>query len=269
MQEQQKIKYCALGDSITYGFIPRNYPGYPGQLRSYAELAAEKLETSLNLRTCKVEFYNFGISDSTIANLQGHDPMCLRFAEMPDDADIITVMGGTNDVRCGVPLGKMSDRCNTTFYGALHTLYQGLYTKYIGNVEPSVGAKKRIIILTPPKLLDADKSSLPNTPENNAQTLFQWNEWLDAIKEVAAFYSFPVLDMHNLSGINPHLNRTIKGYEDGYYGNYNPYITDGTHPTQEGAEMMARVLAEFLAKTWIEPFGRTWVEPLAETCTRT
>ena len=243
MSEERKIKYCALGDSITYGFIPRNYPGYPGQLKSYAALAAQKLE---KLSGSKVEFCNFGISDSTIANLPENTPMCIRYAEMPDDADIITVMGGTNDVRCGVPLGKMSDRCNTTFYGALHTLLQGLYTKYIGDAEPSVGAKRKIVILTPIKLLDAEKSHLLNTPENNADALFKWESWINAIKEVAAFYSLPVLDMHNLSGINPHLNRTIKGFEDGYFGNYNPYITDGTHPTQEGAEMMAQALAKML-----------------------
>ena len=243
MSEEKKIKYCALGDSITYGFIPRNYPGYPGQLKSYAALAAQKLE---KLSGSKVEFCNFGISDSTIANLPENTPMCIRYAEMPDDADIITVMGGTNDVRCGVPLGKMSDRCNTTFYGALHTLLQGLYTKYIGDAEPSVGAKRKIVILTPIKLLNAEKSHLPNTSENNADALFKWESWINAIKEVAAFYSLPVLDMHNLSGINPHLNRTIKGFEDGYFGNYNPYITDGTHPTQEGAEMMAQALAKML-----------------------
>ena len=243
MSEERKIKYCALGDSITYGFIPRNYPGYPGQLKSYAVLAAQKLE---KLSGSKVEFCNFGISDSTIANLPENTPMCIRYAEMPDDADIITVMGGTNDVRCGVPLGKMSDRCDTTFYGALHTLLQGLYTKYIGDAEPSVGAKRKIVILTPIKLLNAEKSHLPNTPENNADALFKWESWINAIKEVAAFYSLPVLDMHNLSGINPHLNRTIKGFEDGYFGNYNPYITDGTHPTQEGAEMMAQALAKML-----------------------
>ena len=54
---------------------------------------------------------------------------------MADDADIITVMGGTNDVRLGVPLGKMEDRTPNTFYGALHTLMQGLYTKYIAPQE--------------------------------------------------------------------------------------------------------------------------------------
>jgi lysophospholipase L1-like esterase len=95
-------------------------------------------------------------------------------------------------------------------------------------------------------LLNAEKSHLPNTPENNSQALYQWDEWIAAIKEVAAYYNLPVVDMHNLSGINPHENRIIKGTHPEYTGYYNPYITDGTHPTQEGAQLMANTLVEFL-----------------------
>ena len=246
---KKRLKYCALGDSITFGFIPRNYPGHPGQLESYAALAAKMLD---------MEFENHGISDSTIANLPENTPMCIRYREMADDADIITVMGGTNDVRLGVPHGKMEDRTPDTFYGALHTLMQGLYTKYIVPQEQQApfseataemarkGQYKKIVILTPIKLLDAEKSHLPNTPQDNANVLYQWDGWIEAIKEVARFYSFPVFDMHNLSGITPHISRTVKGTHEEYNGNYNPYITDGTHPTQEGAQMMANALAGFL-----------------------
>jgi lysophospholipase L1-like esterase len=155
-------------------------------------------------------------------------------------------MGGTNDVRNGIPLGTMNDRDNSTYYGALHVLMQGLYTKHIAGVDSNVGKTKKIVILTPIKLLDADKSNLENTIQNNSDVLYKWDEWINAVKEVAAFYSFPVLDMYNLSGINPHLNRTLKGNQDGYNGYYNPYITDGTHPTQEGAEIMSDVLVGFL-----------------------
>lgn len=233
----QGLKYCALGDSITYGYIPRNYPGYPGQLKSFAELTAEKLGMS---------FLNFGIRGSTVAQHPSRNPMSVRYVDIPDDIDVITVMGGTNDVRNGIELGQMSDRTNTTYYGALHVLFQGLYTKFIAGVDPEIGKKKKIIILTPIKLLDSDKSDLPNTIENNANVLFEWSAWINAVKEVAAFYSFPVLDFYNLSGINPHLDRTVVGTEPGYTGNYNPYITDGTHPTQEGAEIMADVLIGFM-----------------------
>ena len=234
--EYKGLTYCALGDSITYGYIPRNYPGFPGQLASYANLTARKLG---------MKFINYGISGSSVANLSGRSPMCLRYVDMPDIADVITVMGGTNDVRNGVSLGNMSDRGINTYYGALHTLIGGLYTKYIAN-NVDEGKKKKIVILTPIKLLDKNKSSLPNTIENNANVLENWDDWINAVKEVAAFYSLPCLDMYNLSNINPHINRTVTGYTEGYMGYYNPYITDGTHPTQEGAEMMSDVLVGFL-----------------------
>lgn len=251
----KRLKYCALGDSITFGFIPRNYPGHPGQLESYAALTAKMLD---------MEFENYGISDSTIANKPENTPMCFRYAEMPDNADVITVMGGTNDVRQGIPLGKMEDREPSTFYGGLHTLMQGLYSKYIAPQEQRTtfteataamarkGQYKKIVILTPIKLLDAEKSHLENTVENNANVLYRWDEWIQAIKEVAAFYSFPVFDMYNLSGITPHLSRCIKGTHPEYTGNYNPYITDGTHPTQEGAQMMANALTGYL-KSLLQP----------------
>lgn len=229
------MKYCALGDSITFGFIPRNYPGYPGQLKSYAALVAEKLG---------MEFCNHGISDSTIANLAGHDPMCLRYVQMENDADLVTVMGGTNDVRCNVPLGTMSDRDNTTFYGGLHQLLGGLCQKYSFPQNTTT----KIVVLTPIKLLDASKSWQPDSAEANADALYKWDEWLEAIREVAAFYKIPVCDLYNTSGINPHLERTVKGYEEEYNGYYNPFITDGTHPTQEGAELMAQAIVSFLKK---------------------
>lgn len=236
------LKYCALGDSITYGFIPRNYAGYPGQLDSYAKLCAEYFG---------FEFENWGVSGSTVAQVDPDDadyrnPMVNRYYNMPNDADIITVMGGTNDIRQGVPLGTMADRTKFTFYGALHTLFQGLYTKYIGGVTPSTGKKKVIAVITPIKLLDASKSHLANSVENNADILQpDFDLWVYAIKEVAAFYSFPVLDFYNISGINPHLDRTLVGTESGYTGNYNNYITDGTHPTQEGQDILARVAIQF------------------------
>ena len=236
--EQFKGKiFAAIGDSITNGFIPRNTAGYPGTLKSFTKLTAWKLG---------MKYLNYGIDGSTVAYHASRNPMSVRYADMSNDADIINVLGGTNDVRNGIELGTMSDRTNTTFYGALHVLFQGLYTKYVAGVSTATGKKKKIIICTPIKLLDPDKASLSNTVANNATALYQWDAWISAVKEVAAFYSLPVLDFYNLSGINPHLDRTVVGTESGYTGNYNPYITDGTHPTQEGAEIMAGVYEGFI-----------------------
>ena len=226
------LKYAALGDSITYGYVPRNTFGYPGQLKSYADLTAMRLGMT---------FENFGISGSTLAYHQTRDPMSRRFNSLPDDADIITVMGGTNDIRNGIQLGTMADRTDATYYGALHVVLGGLYKKYMIDQGTSTGRKKRIVALTPIKLLAESAAESGGTG-----TLVDFEPWINAVKEVAAYYSIPCLDFYHLSGINPHVNETVKGTVTGYTGYYNPYITDGTHPTRDGAEIMAEVLCAFL-----------------------
>ena len=168
--------------------------------------------------------------------------MCERIAALPDDADIITVMGGTNDIRNGVSLGMMSDRTSETFYGALHIMMSALYEKYMVNQFGKDGKRAKIIICTPIKLLDASSAKQNETDGK----LVALEPWVDAIKEVANYYSFPVLDLYNLSGINPHIHRIVKGTDVDYNGYYNPYITDGTHPTNEGAKLMADCLISFL-----------------------
>lgn len=231
------LTMASLGDSITYGFIPRNTTGSGGQLNSFAKLAAQRLGMT---------WLNYGISGCYVTDNNGSaNSMCNRVSSMVD-ADIITFMGGTNDIRNNIPLGTMASRDKTTWYGALHSVMQQLYTKYIGGVSVATGKTKKVIVCTPIKLLDPSKSSQSNTVANNAGVLYDWGGFIDAIKEVAAFYSLPVLDFYNLSGINPHLDRTVHGSETNYTGYYNPYITDGTHPTQEGHEMMADVLVGFL-----------------------
>jgi lysophospholipase L1-like esterase len=225
-------KYAALGDSITYGYIPRNYTGYPGQLNSYAKLTAEKLGMT---------FENYGISGSTLAYHSSRNPMSRRYQNLPDDADLITVMGGTNDIRNGIQLGTMADRTDATYYGALHVILGGLYKKYMIDQGVEVGKTKTIVVLTPIKLLASSSST-----QGGTGTLVRFDPWIAAVKEVAAYYSIPCFDFYNLSGINPHLDETIHGWQDGYTGYYNPYITDGTHPTQEGAEIMAEAFSEFL-----------------------
>lgn len=219
---------AALGDSITYGFIPRNYPGYPGQLSSYAAVMAG---------TLGMTFLNYGISGSTLGNLGTgqRSPFTTRYQNMSNDADLIVVMGGTNDFRNGVPLGTMSDRTDLSYYGALHVLCEGLIDKYYQAQGTEIGKQKQIVFMTPIK-----------NANNDGVLAVALESYCEAVKEVCAYYSIPVLDLYNESGITPHILRTVQGTDEGYTGMYNPYITDGTHPTQEGQDKMANIVMGFV-----------------------
>ena len=222
-------KIVAIGDSITYGFIPRNVPEYPGQLNSYLPLIAESLGSS---------FVNYGISGSTLGSdgTDNRQPFTRRYDLMDDDADLVIVMGGTNDFRNNVPIGTMSDRTDLSFYGALHVLCEGLIDKYYNQQGVDLGKSKQIMFMTPLKIITQDTGVLDTAI----------NPYVEAVKEVCDYYSIPVFDLHNLSGITPHILQTVTGTEPGYTGNYNPYITDGTHPTQQGHEKMAGNIAGFI-----------------------
>ena len=225
-------EWAGLGDSITYGFIPRNYTGYPGQLLSYLPLTCAKMGMTAK---------NYGISGSTIAYHSTRNPMCVRYSEMTDDADIITVMGGTNDIRNGIQLGTINDNTNETFYGALKILAQGLYDKYYINQGTEKGKNKHIIFFTPLKLLKNSSNTIGGTGTN-----YDLEPWCNAIKEVAKMFGFPVIDLQNISQLNPALSQNIQGNTETYTGTYNPYMTDGTHPTQEGHEILASIIKNYI-----------------------
>lgn len=225
-------KIGAIGDSITWGFTPRNDPngGTTGaQLSSWLVLAAQKLGMTA---------FNYGISGSTLgANSAGaNSPFSRRYQNMIDDLDVICVMGGTNDVRKGVPIGTMADRVDTTYYGALHVICQGLIDKYYVNQGTELGKSKQIILMTPIKLQVGGGTALDTALE----------PYVQAVKDVGAYYSIPVFDTYNLGGITPHISQTVQGTEAGYTQMYNIYITDGTHPTQQGHEKMATIFSGFL-----------------------
>ena len=228
-------KLCALGDSITHGFPPRNNPDGSSYIKSFTKLTAERLG---------MDYVDYGVDGSTLA-YSNKSPMCVRYTAMPDDADLVCVMGGTNDVRDGISLGAFTDRINTTFYGALHILLGGLYKKYFIDQGVDVGKTKKIVICVPPKLL-----SSPSETEGGEGTLLNMDGFCTAIKEVAAYYSIPVFDFQNLSYFNPHLDETLLGVKsDGVtQAYYNPYVPDGTHPRQQMAEIMCDSFIGFLKK---------------------
>lgn len=190
------LKYAYLGDSITAGYGANNI-GY-GDIISAA---------------CGLTGVNHGLSGSRIIQSASEtEAMCVRYLTMPDDADIVTVCGGTNDAGNFLTLGVMADRVKTTFYGACHVLFAGLIAKYPG---------KRIGVMTP----------LSKEIGSKTTTL----TYVNAIKEVAAYYSLPVLDLWNAGGLDPNIAE-IK----------TSFVPDGLHPNAAGQAVMARRILKFI-----------------------
>ena len=139
---------------------------------------------------------------------------------MDDTADAVVVFGGTNDYGHGdAPIGCFTDRCPTTFYGACHYLFSGLIKKYLG---------KPVVVMTP--LHRGVESRIMET--GNAVTL---KEYVGIIREVAEYYSLPVLDLYASSGLQPEIEEIQENF-----------IPDGLHPNDAGQIILANKVAKFI-----------------------
>ncbi|MBQ9007756.1 MAG: SGNH/GDSL hydrolase family protein [Clostridia bacterium] len=175
---------------------------------------------------------NYGIGGSRIARqiTVTDDRMdrdyCMRYLEMDRDADAVVVFGGTNDYGHGeAPIGTFADRTPSTFYGACHTLMDGLLTLYSG---------RPILILTPLRRVDE------NNPEGDGSgRKLNAHEPLrvyrDILLETAFYYSLPVLDLYATSGIQPENERVRR-----------ELLPDGLHPSDAGHALLARRIGEAL-----------------------
>ena len=210
-----------LGDSITQGV------GASSEETIYH--AVLKREAKLK------EVRNYGISGTRFAlQKEGHpqwikdeyidtNSFSERFEQMDDDADIVVVFGGTNDFGHGdAPLGGFSDRTPDTFYGACHYLFSGLIKKYLG---------KPIVIMTP---LHRTHETL-NTGKVKEHGYGTLKDYVNIIREVAEYYSLPVLDLFATSGMQPAIPEVM-----------NKYIPDGVHPSDDGHAVIAQKLKTFL-----------------------
>ena len=205
----QGLKINFLGDSITEGY------GTSCSNAIYHSI----LKKNANLGEAR----NYGITGTRFAKQQGEDDNGLSFSErfykMNDDADIVIVFGGTNDYDHGdVPLGCFEDRMPNTFYGACHYLLSGLIKKYIG---------KPIVVITPLHRI--------NEHVKNSKSNASLKEYVDIVREVAEYYSLPILDLYAISGIQPEISE-IKEI----------YMTDGLHPNDSGHSIIAHKLQIFL-----------------------
>ena len=205
-------KIVFLGDSITEGHGTSDKEN-----KTFWALTGQR--TGATVR-------GFGIGGTRIApqydaqdNIWDQNDFIKRADQMDPDADVVVVLGGTNDFGHGnAPFGTMDDRTPETFCGACHLLFAGLIEKY-----PTTP----IVVMTPIQRLNG------NVPSNN--TGLPLVAYADKIREIAGFYALPVLDLYRCSGICPDLPVQQQRF-----------CPDGLHPNNDGAARIAARLAGFL-----------------------
>lgn len=203
------LKMNCLGDSITYGYS--NKQGEAME-KSYPTL----LKEILNLNTVR----NYGINGSTIAD--GENPMYIRYKNMDDDANIVSVLAGTNDFgRTTIeisPLGTKKDKQGNTVYGALDILCKGLKEKYPNAL---------LFFMTP---LRCGEDTVPNKYGYTLEDVKK------AIEEVCLEYKIPVLDLYSTGDFFPEDKMFLK-----------KYCVDDRHPNQKFVEeVLAKKIAGFI-----------------------
>ena len=199
-----------LGDSITEGH------GTTSEEKRFSNIVAKALGAN---------FINDGIGGSRYARQHNFNPdarcdkdFCMRTESREGDLDCIVIFGGTNDYDHGdAPLGEFGDRTPMTFYGALHTVYSTFMQRYPGTP---------IVVLTPLHRGNEVKGAIGDKP---------LLAYVNAIREVAEFYSLPVLDLYARSGIQPQVP-AIK----------EKYMPDNLHPNDAGHEILSNLIINFL-----------------------
>ena len=189
-----------LGDSITNGAAGT----------SYGEQISKKYFMNYN---------NYGINSNALTaddDAGSNNPMCIRYSQMSDDADIIFVMPGYNDSTAENKLGTQDSTDKKTFYGAMKILCEGLIRKY---------PTKTILF-----------STYPNTGSTTETAIKTYPRKCEIIKEVCSWYSIPCLDLYACGG----LTGQIKEQQDLYYP------VDGYHPSTEGYTKILPAIENFI-----------------------
>ena len=227
-------KMVVDGDSITHDY-ERNYWQFVA-----SEILGMYIDTSVKSADDDAENGVYGcgwrgIGGSTIANEEQakinkgiastDNPLSrsilLRHQNLPDDADIVLIAGGSNDwAHSVIEMGDYDSTDDTTFYGALNILLPSLKTKY-----PTIP----VVMMTPIKRTETHnaKNSLGYTLE----------DFVNAMTLKCREYGVYCLDMWGTCPINPQIPTMLQMF-------FRP--NDSTHPNAEGHRVMGKAVAGFI-----------------------
>ena len=142
------------------------------------------------------------------------------------DSDVIVIAAGTNDFN-SFPLGQYGDSETSTFFGSVKCVCEYL--------QSHTAAK--VFFCTPiarPTDADASKGTNADGEKINeyGKTL---RNYADAIKQVCAFYQYPVIDLFYEIGWNA---TNVKPYMDAV----------GVHPNIKGSKVISQYIAGEIKK---------------------
>lgn len=193
-EEVVKIKKISfLGDSITYGAKcdDLNKDPYPYLLGKM--IGAETVVNNSISGTALSQDNEYGKS------------FVNRYSELDKDSDLIIVMGGTNEMLFGNPLGNIKSTDTSTTYGALKELAFGLKHEY---------PNSKIVFCT---LLKEKTGGEP------------LGKIANAIKEVCEVCDISCIDVYNSK-------------ECDFTNDTSEYMGDGLHPNSKGHKVMAQYI---------------------------
>ena len=211
------VRIACLGDSITAAANLEGEEGY--QQYAYPARLKELLGAE--------EVYNLGIGGSSIGRYWA-DAYVDRYQEIPEDTDIIIVMGGTNDAFCASDkeFGNLEERKYRTFCGDLNELMKGIKEKY---------PDTEVFFATP----------LPNVLQDylmkERDYLLPQQKYVDVIKTLAKEYDYDVIDLYNSNILDSHDANVVADY-----------IPDGVHGNHEGYQIIAEHFASELVQHYEE-----------------
>ena len=210
--EPRKIKgrWCSLGTSISW--LNENTASYP-LTKGYQTRVMEKLAFT-NFRNAAV---NGGVLSSAISAVVY--------------ADYYTIEHGINDWGHSTPVGTIDDYINNTKNGTFAAIYRQLIDKIFQRSK-----KARIILCTPRKAYGFN-GYLPDHWYDPLNGIYL-QEYVDIIRQIAAYESFPVADFFAECGGQRQLD--------------NWSYDTALHPNDEGMQIMANVLIQAFEKILAE-----------------
>lgn len=171
---------------------------------------------------------NYGVGGTSVSPATGiSNDFVSRVQNINGNADLWTIFGGQNDcaaVRRAIydqegakeEIGTIDSTDTNTFYGAYNTIIQNILAR-TGNP---------VIVLIFPYYT---RNSVDPTETDIAKQRIR-----EAVLALGVKYGLPVIDLYSISQINAN--------------NYSKYLRDGTHPSQDGANLLRPLILEQFAQ---------------------